>query len=209
MIDCWRIGIAATALLAASTARAECSSAAAPGAQERKIDPLSQTDTNLVISMTMMPAFRHVDYDHVTERPACDLGPLAVGGTAYELWGDEMSGWQRKALPARKGEPIALLVPVTDVAQLLASAKTGRAAQSEGFMLAVVTKANLIGWRFYTAIPDAAVLRRDMADALAGTSQPIFRTTAGNRTTIFMHHGSGTSQGSIPYLEGQKHAAVE
>ena len=45
-------------------------------------------------------------------------------------------------------------------------------AQVEGYLLATVTRSDVTGWVYYTGMPDAATLKHDMADMLAGNGQP-------------------------------------
>jgi hypothetical protein len=173
-------------ILSASAARAECSVSADQGASARTVSPTVQADADLVVSMSMVPKLTHVDYQAAAQRPACDLGPLTIGDGTYELWGSDAAGRQRKALPARKGQPIALVIPIFDMMKAIDSAKTGKAATIEGYMLATVTRNDLTGWRFYTAMPDVTVLKHDMTEALAGGATPMFRNDAGGKTAIFV-----------------------
>lgn len=136
--------------------------------------------------MSLMPKLTHVDYKAASKRPDCDLGPLAAENGAYELWGSDTAEPQRKALPAKKGQPIATVIPVFDIRKAIASAKTSTAVPIEGYMLAVVTKKDFTGWRFYTAMPATGILRTDMAEALSGKGTPIFRNGADGKTVIFV-----------------------
>ena len=183
-----KISVVLVAMATAGAARAECTVSADLGANVRTINPAIQADADLVISMSMMPKLMHLDYKAAAQQPSCDLGALD-GNDGYELWGSDTAGRQRKALPAKKGQPIAVVMPVVDMSKMIDSAKTGKAATTEGYVLATVSKADLIGWRFYTAMPDVAELKHDMAQALTGGEAPIFRNGADGKTALFIPKG--------------------
>lgn len=173
-------------LLAAGTAQAECSVSSDAEATVRPLNATAESDANLIVSMSMLPKLMHIDYAGVAKKPACNLGQLTPGDTAYELWGDDAGGRQRKGLPAKKGRPVALLVPVTDIMKAIEASKVGKAATVEGYLLATVTKTDFTGWRFYTAMPDVVTLKHDMAEALAGRATPIFSNGADGKTSLFV-----------------------
>ncbi|HEX4739078.1 MAG TPA: hypothetical protein VH331_16115 [Allosphingosinicella sp.] len=175
-------------LLAAGTARAECSVSSDPGAAVRPLKA-SEADAHIVVAMSMLPKIMHVDYDGAAKKSGCDLGPLAAGNSGYELWGDDAHGRQRKAIPAKKGAPVALILPVVDIVKaFMAPHPPGKPAQAqvEGYLLATVTKSDVTGWVYYTGMPDAATLKHDMAEVLAGNGHPIFRAGADGKTDLFV-----------------------
>jgi hypothetical protein len=176
-------------ILTASASWAGCSVSPDLGATTRLVSPAVQADADLVVSMSMVPKLTHVDYHTAAQRQGCDLGPLTAEDGSYELWGSDAPGRQRKALPTRKGQPIALIIPIFDMVQAIDKAKAGKEATIEGYMLAIVTQDDLTGWRLYTAMPDVKVLKHDMAEALEGGAEPIFRNTAGGKTAIFVPKG--------------------
>lgn len=173
-------------LVTAITAQAECSVSFEANARVRSLNPTAQTDANLIISMSMLPKLMHIDYAGAARKLVCNLGQLTAGDTAYKLWGDDAGGRQRKGLPEKKGGPIALVVPVTDIMKAIAASKEGNATAVEGYLLATVTKTDFTGWRFYTAMPDVPTLKHDMAEALAGGAKPIFRNDADGKASLFV-----------------------
>jgi hypothetical protein len=173
----------AASLFAAGAAHANCSVSSDPKAVARPLNMTVQADTNLIVAMTMLPKMLHIDYDSAGKKVGCDLGPLAAGDAAYDLWGDD--GGQRKALPATKGAPVALIVPVFDLLKALTAPGKNKTAEVEGYLLAVVTKDEFTGWRYYTGMPDPAILKHDMADALAGKGNAIFRSSEDGKITLF------------------------
>ena len=183
-------GCAVAALLfAAGTAHADCSVSSDPGAAARPLKATVQADIDLVLAMGMLPKLFHLDYDGAAKKTGCDLGPLAAGDAAYTLWGDDAHGRQRKALPAKKGAPVALILPVVNILKaFMAPQQPGKPAQAqtEGYLLATVTKSDVTGWVYYTGLPDAATLKHDMAEVLAGSGHPIFRSHADGKTDIFV-----------------------
>jgi len=76
-----------------------------------------QADADVIVSMSLLPKLMHIDYAAAAKKPACDLGQITSGNGAYELWGDDAGGRQRKGMPAKKGDPVALVLPVTDIPQ--------------------------------------------------------------------------------------------
>jgi len=179
-------------LLAAGTAHADCQVSSDAGAAARPLNATVQADADLVIAMSMLPKLMHVDYESAARKSGCDLGPLAAGDAAYELWGDDTHMRERKAIPAKKGAPIALILPVVDfVKAFSAPFQPGKPAQAqvEGYLLATVTKGDVTGWIYYTGMPDPATLKHDMADALAGRGHPIFRAGADGNTSLFVPRG--------------------
>lgn len=178
---------AATAFAAASPALAECSVSSDTGVAAKPIDMTVKADADIVISMSLLPKLMHIDYSSAFGmKPLCDLGQFTVGAASYELYGDDKSGRQRIAKPNRKGDPIAQIIPVTDIKKVIAASKLGKPAVVEGYLLATVTKSEFTGWRYYTGVPDPATLKRDMAEALAGSGAPIFRNGADGKTAIFV-----------------------
>lgn len=183
-----RASIALLGLASANAALAECSVSADQGVRSRTVSPVVQADADLIVSMSMVPKLTHVDYKAASKRPACDLGPLSAENGGYSFWGSDTAGRQRTALPAKKGQPVATVLPVFDIAKAIDRAKSGGAAPIEGYMLAVVTKSDVTGWRFYTGMPEIEILKHDMAEALNGQGTPIFRNTNG-KTEIFLPKG--------------------
>jgi hypothetical protein len=179
-------------LFAAGAAHAECSVSSDPGAAARPLKATVPADVDLVLAMGMLPKLLHVNYDSAAKNAGCDLGPLAPGDAAYTLWGDDAHGRQRKAIPAKKGAPVALILPVIDfVKAFMAPQQPGKPAQAqvEGYLLATVTNRDVTGWVYYTGMPDAAILKHDMAEMLAGNGHPIFRAGADGKTSIFVPNG--------------------
>jgi hypothetical protein len=184
--------MSAALLLAAGTARAECSVSSDAGAVARPLNPTVRADVDLTVAMSMLPKLMHVDYGSAAKKAGCDLGPLAAGDVAYELWGADTPGRQRKAIPAKKGAPVALILPVVDLLKAFTAAQQpGKPAQATvvGYMLATVTKGDVTGWIYYSGMPDAATLKHDMADVLAGKGRPIFRTRADGKVELFVLRG--------------------
>jgi hypothetical protein len=186
----WRSGAIALGLCAAGAARAECSVTADAGAVARPLNMAVQADADLIVTMAMLPKMLHIDYAAAAKRSGCDLGQVTAGDAAYELWGDDASGHQRRALPASKGAPVAMIVPVFDLLKALTSPGANKTAQTEGYLLAVISKnGDFTGVRYYTGIPGVDVLKRDMAEALAGRGGGIFRTGKDNKITLFVPAG--------------------
>lgn len=186
-----RLLVASVALLAgavaAGPAQAECTVSADAGAVERPISATDKDGAGMLVSMTMLPKLLHLDYAAAARKPACDLGPIDGAGGAYHLFRDDRSGRHRAAMADGKGAPIALLMPYVDIMKAIAASKGGGSATTEGYLLAVVTKSDVTGWRYYTGMPDAAVLKHDMADALAGRGAPIFRNASDGKSEIVVH----------------------
>lgn len=178
-------------LLAAGTARAECSVSSDPGAVAHPLKASVQADVELILVMGALPKLMHVDYDGAAKKTGCELGPLAPGDAAYTLWGDDAHGRQRKAIPAKKGAPVALILPVVNVMKALMAAQQQPGAKppvapTEGYLLATVARDEVTGWIYYTGMPDADTLKHDMAEMLAGHGHPIFRSHANGKTDIFV-----------------------
>jgi hypothetical protein len=173
----------------AGAAQAECAVSADAGAVAKPLNPTVQADADIIVSMSMMPKLMHIDYASAAKKPACDLGPLTPGGDSYRLWADDKAGRQRKAIPARKGGPVAMLVPVTDIMKALQASKEGKSGSVEGYLLATVGKGDFTGWRYYSGVPDAATLKHDMAEVLTGGASPIFRQGADGKTMLFVPKG--------------------
>lgn len=171
----------------ASPALAECSVSSDAGAVAKSIDLTVQADANIVASMSLLPKLMHIDYSSAAgKKPLCDLGQFTVGAASYELYGDDKAGRQRTAKPARKGDPIAQIIPVTDIIKAISASKEGKSATVEGYLLATVTKTDFTGWRYYIGMPDTATLKHDMVAALGGSAAPIFYNGAGGKTEIFV-----------------------
>lgn len=172
---------------AASPASAACSVSSDVGAVSRPIDITVQSDADIVASMSLLPKLMHIDYSSAAAKTlSCDLGQFTAGAATYELYGDDKAGRQRMAKPAQPGDPIAQIVPVTDIMKAIEASKQGKPGAVEGYLLATVTKTEFTGWRYYTGMPDTAALKRDMGDALAGSLAPIFRNGADGKTAIFV-----------------------
>ena len=170
----------------ASAADAQCAISSDAGAIARRLNAAVQADADVIVSMSMMPKLMHIDYASAAKKPKCDLGPLAPNDTRYELWAEDDAGRQRKAIPAKKGAPIAMIVPFANILKALEASKEGRTAPVEGYLLATVTKHDFTAWRFYTGMPDEATLKRDMSEVLAGGASPIFRNEADGKTSLFV-----------------------
>ena len=136
--------------------------------------------------MSMIPKLMHLDYSNASKRPACDLGSFTTGSKTYELFGDDKAGRQRKAIPTAKGDPIAEIVPVTNIMRAIEASKQGKTVSVDGYMLATVSKTDFIGWRFYTGVPDEILLKHDMDEVLSGNGTPIFRNSADGKTSLFL-----------------------
>ncbi|MBD8641375.1 hypothetical protein [Sphingomonas sp. CFBP 13733] len=181
------VSAAVAVFVAASPALAECSVSSDAGAVAKPIDMTVQADANIVVSMSLLPKLMHIDYSSAAgKKPSCDLGQFTAGAASYELYGDDKAGRQRTAKPARKGDPIAQIIPVTDIMKAISASKEGKSATVEGYLLATVTKTDFTGWRYYTGMPDTATLKRDMVQALGGSAAPIFRNGADGKTQIFV-----------------------
>ncbi|WP_116090311.1 hypothetical protein [Sphingomonas crusticola] len=180
------IGVAATLGLAGG-ASAECIVSSDAGAAARPIDMTVQADASIVASMSLLPKLMHLDYAHeAANRPSCDLGSFTAGTSSYALYGEDKAGRVRKAIPAKKGDPIAEIMPVTDMVKMIEASKQGKQAPVEGYLLATLTKTDFTGWRYYSGLPDPAALKRDMAEMLGGGATPIFRNGADGKTAIFV-----------------------
>lgn len=114
-----RFGAVLIPLLAAVVGHAECAVSSDPSATVRPLNDAIQADADAIISMSLLPKLMHIDYATAAKKPACDLGQVISGDRAYDLWGDDAAGRQRKGLPAKKGDPIALVLPVTDILKAL------------------------------------------------------------------------------------------
>jgi hypothetical protein len=155
------VSAAVAIYVAASPALAECSVSSDAGAVAKPIDMTVQADANIVASMSLLPKLMHIDYSSASgKKPSCDLGQFTAGAASYELYGDDKAGRQRTAKPARKGDPIAQIVPVTDIMKAIGASKQGKSATVEGYLLATVTRTEFTGWRYYTGMPDTATLKR-------------------------------------------------
>ena len=170
----------------ANPAHGECSVASDPNAAAKTLDATVHEDTDLIVSMAMLPKLMHVDYDSVARKTGCDLGQLVKGDNSYELWGGDSGRRERKAVPATKGAPIAMVLPVVDILKAIAASKEGKSARVEGYLLGTITKSDFAGWRYYTGMPDSGTLKHDMADALAAKGSPIFRSGSDGKTNIFV-----------------------
>lgn len=173
----------------ASSAYAECAVSSDSNATARPLNPTVKADTDLIVSMAMLPKMMHVDYDSSTKKSGCKLGPLVNGDNSYELWGDDSGGRHRKAVPTAKGAPVALVLPVVDIMKAITASKEGKSAQVEGYLLGTITKGDFTAWRFYTGMPDPSILKHDMADVLAGRGSPIFRSGSDGKTSLFVPKG--------------------
>lgn len=173
--------------IAASAAQASCSVSSDPGSAVRPLNAVSQDDAQLIVSLPIQLKAMRIDYKAATRKAGCSLGPLAAGVPSYELWGEEGRGRQRKAISTTKGAPVALIVPIIDLMKQLTSPGGQSPARVEGYLLATISNKETTGWRFYTGMPDAVTLKRDMAEALSKTAaNPIFRTDASGRTSLFL-----------------------
>ena len=171
----------------AGPALAACSVSSDVGAVAKTIDATVQADADIVVSMSLLPKLMHIDYASAARiRPSCALGTFTVGTASYELYGDDTGNRRRMGKPARAGDPIAQILPVTNIIKAIEASKLGKSAVMEGYLLATVAKTGFTGWRYYTGVPDPATLKRDMAEALAGSVKPIFRQGADGKTAIFL-----------------------
>ncbi len=133
----------------------------------------------------MMPKLMHIDYASAEKKPACDLGAFSVGAKIYQLFGDDKVGRQRKAISSKE-DPIAEIVPVTNILKAIEALKQGKTAAVDGYLLATITKKDFTGWRFYSGMPAPDVLKHDMAEALGGGGTPIFQNGANGKTSLFV-----------------------
>lgn len=173
--------------VSANSAEPECTVTSDVDAAAGPIDMAVQSDADLLISMSMLTKLMRIDYAGASRKKlSCDLGPFDASGTTYHLFADDNGGKQRMAKPAQRGDPIAQVVPVTNIMKAVEAAKQGKSAAVEGYLLATVSKAEFTGWRYYTGMPDPAILKRDMAEALEGRSKPIFRNDKDGKTAIFL-----------------------
>lgn len=180
--------IAVFTLFAATPAWADCSVSSDAAAAEKTIDPGVDSDADLVFSMSMMPAFLHIDYASVAKaKPSCKLGQFDAGTLGYSLYGDDDHGHQRIAKPDHKGKPFATMIPVVNLMKAIESSKNHQPpAKVEGYFLATIDKSGITGWIYYTGMPDADTLRHDMAQALAGTGHPIFKRNGDGKIEVFV-----------------------
>ena len=170
------------ALLGATAASADCNLSSDPSAAIR---PVSIKDTNLILSMSMMPKMIHLDYATATAKGGCHVGQFAVGSVSYDLFGSDDKGRSRRAVPSKAGEPAAIMVPIVDVMKAIEASKQGKSAPSEGYMLATVDKDKLVGWQLYSGMPNQTTLLHDMAAILNGEGKPIFENQ-GDKTSLFV-----------------------
>src|SRR5579884_626062 len=140
-----------SALLGVSgIAQAECSVSSDHDAGVRSLNPAVKSDVDLIVSMTILPKMMHVDYRTAAMKTGCNLGPFIAGNVTYELWGEDNGGRQRKAVAAKEGAPVALVLPVVDLMKAIENQRQGRSAQVEGYLLATITKEDFTAWRYYT-----------------------------------------------------------
>jgi hypothetical protein len=165
---------------------ADCTVSADAGAVVRPLDMQDKDSADIMVSMSMMPKMMHIDYSTAQKRPSCDLGPFNVGSLSYELYGDDKDGRQRKGISSNKGDPVAEIIPVTNLLQAIEASKQGKPASVDGYLLATVTKTEFTGWRYYTGMPGQEILKHDMAEALSGSGAPIFRNGADGKISIFV-----------------------
>ncbi len=176
-----------TAFGLANGAWAQCALSSDAGAAAKPLDTAVQADMSLVVSMSLLPKLMRLDYGReVASRPSCNFGTFTVGSSSYALYGEDKAGRVRKAIPDKKGDPVAEIIPVTDMVKMIEASKQGKQAPVEGYMLATITKRDFTGWRYYSGLPDEAVLKRDMAEILGGSAKAIFRNGADGKTSIFV-----------------------
>lgn len=182
------VAMLGAAVLAPSAGGAECQLSSDAGAVQRPLSPQNEKDAATIISMATTPKLLKTSYDSViSSRPSCEIEDFTANGVAYQLRGDDAKSRARVALPAKKGEPAALMMPVVDMTSLTKTSSQSVSAQVSGYMLAVVTPQALSAWRYYTAMPEPAVIQRDMTEVLSGRAQPIFQTEwATGKTSLFV-----------------------
>lgn len=183
---CWVVIGSLVAAFGATGAAADCAVSSDTGAVSKPVDASTKEGAALVVSMSMLPKLMHIDYTSAARKRGCDLGSFSAGTKTYELYGDDEAGRHREAIPAKKGGPVAAMVPITDIMKAIEASENGQTVQIEGYLLATITRHDFTGWRFYTGMPDQDVLRHDMAEALGGTGAPIFRNSADGKTELFM-----------------------
>ncbi|MGN6375982.1 MAG: hypothetical protein ACTHMG_10550 [Sphingomonas sp.] len=147
-----------------------------------------KSDTDLVLSMSLMPRLMHLDYKSAAKQKLdCEMTQFKVGDETYDLKADPVNaGTSRVALPTSKGAPIAELVPVVKITDIIAS-HGDKPTSPSGYMLATLTRQGVTGWRYYPAMPSQATLSADMIDALNGQSRPLFRSdTKSGKTEIYV-----------------------
>ena len=71
----------------------------------------------------------------------------------------------------------------------IAAAQQDKKPTIAGYLLATITSTELTGWRFYTGMPDADTIKRDMAQALSADGSFIFKNGADGKTTIYVPKG--------------------
>ena len=172
----------------ASPALAQCPDATYGKGVARTLNATNEQDTGLIVSMSMMPKLMRVEYaTEAAKRLDCVMTQFAVGSTTYELRANDLqAGTLRLAATARKGSPIAELLPVTDIMAAIEASKQGKTAQVSGYMLAIIDKSGLTAWRFYTDVPDQATLVADMTTALSGAGSPIVKVDKKGQATLFV-----------------------
>lgn len=179
----------AASLFVTATAHAQCSVSSDRDSAVRPLNAAVQADANLVASMTMLPKLMHIDYESAAKTTGCNLGQFTAGDAMYELWGDDAGGRHRKAVPAKKGSPVAIVLPVIDILKAVAAQQQGKSAQVEGYLLATITTGDFTGWRYYTGMPDPATLKHDMADVLSHKGSPIFQSGSDGKINLFVPNG--------------------
>lgn len=98
-----RVGVVLVPILTAVVA--ECSVLSDVSVIVRPLNAAVQADADVIVSISLLPKLMHIDYATAAKKPGCDLGQIISGDGAYELWGDDAGGRQRKGLPAKKGDP--------------------------------------------------------------------------------------------------------
>ena len=156
----------------------------------RELDLVNaKNDADIMVSMSMAPKLMHIDYQvELARHLSCKLSGFEADGLHYELRGDDITaGTRRIASSDKQGAPIAELVPVTNILDMIASSKLGKSAPIAGYMLATIRMDDFTGWRLYTGIPNQATVTADMIAALTGKMQPIFRNNSRNgKTELFV-----------------------
>jgi len=149
----------------------------------------------IILSMSMLPKLIKLDYaTAATSGTPCERRVILVGSQTYRLIGEDQDQMAvRRALPKKGGQPIAILVPISDLNKILDTVMTHQPPPIDGYMLATITRQDLTGWQYYSAIPDDDVLGAAIKSALEGGLKPIFRNE-GQQTKIFV----GPKAGSVP-----------
>ena len=182
-------GAAIAAAWIATGASAECPAASYGSGVVHALNPTNKADVDLILSMSLMPKMLHISYDKEKgSKLPCELTRFDAASTTYQLAGSPVgSANARIAVPQNKNQPIAELVPITNIIETIEASKQGKTAPIRGYMLMTVSKADIIGWLLYTDVPNQQTLVADITSALGGTIKPVFKTdNASGKSSIYM-----------------------